>query len=129
MNEEAPNPMWRQLLGALLLTGLGAVVGAAASLSVSPGSLGAATLTIPRCSAAGLSVVQNLSVSLVVSVTVGGLPSSCGGALLQVGVHNGLTSGSGSATVPAGGGSVTVTLGVAVALTTVEQTDLVVVGP
>ncbi|MEO7296592.1 MAG: hypothetical protein ABIZ57_10640 [Candidatus Limnocylindria bacterium] len=121
--------MWRQLLGALLLTGLGALVGATASLTVSTGSLGAAALTIPRCSAAGLSVVQNLAASTVVSVTVGGIPAACGGALLQVGVHNGVTSGNGSATVLTGGGSVTVTLGVAVAVTTVEQTDLLLVGP
>ena len=63
------------------------------------------------------------------SVTVGALPPTCGGATLQVTVNNGATTGSGSAAVPAGGGTVTVTLGVAPAVTAGEQTDLVLVGP
>ena len=52
-----------------------------------------------------------------------------GGATLQVTVNNGVTNSSGSAAVPAGGGSVTVTLGAAVAVTTATQTDMVLVGP
>ncbi len=120
---------WRRALAIGLFTATGIVVGAAASLSFASGTLGAARTTTPRCTTAGLSVLQNLSTSTVVSVTVGALPSTCGGATLQVTVNNGVTNSSGSAAVPAGGGSVTVTLAVAVAVTAWEQTDLVLVGP
>jgi hypothetical protein len=120
---------WRRTVAVALLTAMGVVVGAAASLSFATGTLGAATTTMPRCTSAGLSVLQNLSTGTVVSVTVGALPAACGGATLQVTVNNGATNGSGSAAVPAGGGSVTVTLGSAPTVTASEQTDLVLVGP
>jgi hypothetical protein len=107
----------------------GVVIGAAASLGLSSGSLGAAAVPAPRCTTAALSVLQTLSASNVASVTVGGIPSSCGGATLQVTVNNGTANASGSAAVPAGGGSVTVTLGSTPAVSTYEQTDLVLVGP
>jgi len=111
------------------LTILGVVVGAAASASFATDTLGAATTATPRCTSAGLSVLQNLSAATVASVTVGTLPAACGGATLQVTVNNGVTNSSGSAAVPTGGGSVTVTLGIPPAVTASEQTDLVLVGP
>jgi hypothetical protein len=120
---------WRRTVAVALLTAVGVVVGAAASLSFASGTLGAATTATPRCTTAGLSVLQNLSASTVASVTVGTLPAACAGATLQVTVNNGIINGSGSAAVPAGGGSVTVTLGVLPAVTASEQTDLVLVGP
>jgi hypothetical protein len=115
----------------LALSVMAASVGVAlaASLSLSGNSLGAATASTPRCTAAGLGVLQVLSGSNVVSVTVGSLPSGCGGATLQATLNNGTTSSSGSTTVPAGGGSVTVTLGAAVALSQVDEIDLVLTGP
>jgi len=121
--------MWRRLLGLVFLSAAGAVLGAAASLTFSSNTLGAARTASPRCTAAGLSVFQNLSAGTVVSVTVGGLPAACGGATLQVTVNNGVANANGSAAVPGGGGSVTVTLGSAPAVSTAEQTDLVLVGP
>ena len=121
--------MLRRLLGLLFLGAAGAVVGAAASLNFSSDTLGAATTSTPRCTAAGLTVFQNVSAGTVVSVTVGGLPAACGGATLQATVNSGVTSGSGSASVPAGGGSLTVTLGSAPLVTAAEQTDLVLIGP
>jgi len=121
--------MWRRTVGLGLLTLASAVVGLAASFAVSTGSLGASTISVPRCTAAGLSVLQNLNVANVVSVTVSGLPAACGGGTLQVTVNNGLTNSSGSAAIPAGGGATTVTLALPVAVTASEQTDLVVVGP
>ncbi|HKG57827.1 MAG TPA: hypothetical protein VKA85_11315 [Candidatus Limnocylindrales bacterium] len=105
------------------------ILAAAASLSVSSGTVGAATVATPRCTAVGLTVLQNLSAGTVVSVTVGGLPAACGGATLQATVNNGSTFGSGSVAVPAGGGSVTVPLGAAPAVTAAETTDIVVLGP
>ena len=104
-------------------------VAAAASLTLPAGTLGAASVTMPRCTTAGLSVIQNLSGTTVASVTVGNIPAACGGAVLQATVNNGTTVGSGSATVAAGGGSLTITLGTAPAVTASELTDLVVTGP
>lgn len=121
--------MWRRLFELVLLSAAGAVFGAAASMSLQSDRLGAARAATPRCTAAGLTVFQNLSAGTVVSVTVGSLPAACGGATLQATVNNGLTNASGSIAVPAGGGSVTVTLGSAPAVSAVEQTDLVVIGP
>jgi len=119
----------RRIVAAILVTAAGAVVGSAASLSFASGSLGAATASTPRCTTAGLTVLQNLSAGTVVSVTVGAIPAACGGATLQVTVNNGVTNASGSAAVPGAGGAVTVTLASAPAVTASEQTDLVLVGP
>ena len=120
----------RRLPAALIPVSLLAVaVGAAASLSLTSHALGAATVSTPRCASAGMTVFQTLSGANVASVTVGSIPAACAGATLLVTVNNGSATGSGSATVPAGGGSVTVTLGTAPAATAAETTDLVLVGP
>ena len=113
-----------RLVALLPLGVLGWLVAVAASLALVAGSLGAATVATPRCTNAALSVTPTLAAGSVASVSVGGLPASCGGATLQVGVTNGTTNGTGSAAVPAGGGSVTVTLGTAVPLTATVETDL-----
>lgn len=121
--------MLRPLLGLLLLGAAGASVGGAASLALTSATLGAAAVATPRCTNAGLSVLQNLSGTTVISVTVGVLPAACGGATLQVSVNNGVANANGSTAVPIGGGSVTVTLGSAPAVSAAEQTDLVLIGP
>ena len=121
--------MWRRAVGLLLLSAAGAVIGMAASVTFTTDKIGASTVTVPRCTAASLTVLQNLTATTVTSVTVGAIPSACGGATLQVTVNNGTTNSSGSAAVPAGGGSVTVTLAVAQAVSATEETDLVLVGP
>ncbi len=120
---------WPRTIAVMLLAASTPVIGAAASVAVSSHTVGAAAVTVPRCTNAGLSVLQNLSAGTVVSVTVAGLPAACGGSTLQATVNNGTTSGSGSAVVPVGGGSVTVTLGIAPAVATADETDIVVVGP
>ena len=101
----------------------------AASLVLGAGSLGAAKASTPRCTAAGLSVIQNLASASVVSVTISSLPATCGNGTLQVTVNNGAATGSGTGTIPGGGGSVTVTLAPAPAVTAAESTDVVVLGP
>ena len=121
--------MFRRLLGLLFLSAAGAILGATASLAVTSNTLGAARVATPRCTAAGLTVFQNLAAGTVISVTVGALPAACGTATLQVTVNTGVANATGSAVVPAGGGSVTVVLGSAPAVSTTEQTDLVLVGP
>jgi hypothetical protein len=108
---------------------LGTAIAFAASLAFDGRSLGMDNETTPRCTSAGLGVIQNVVGTTVISVTVNGLPSACGNATLQVAVNNQVTSSNGSATVPSGGGTVTVTLGLAVAITAVEQVDLVLSGP
>ena len=104
-------------------------IGHAASANVSGGAIGMGRLSVARCTTAGLTVVPNLSVLNVVSVAVGSLPAACGNATLQVTVVAGAASGSGSATIPAAGGSVMVTLSPAVAAAASERIDLVVLGP
>jgi len=122
------NPLRR--VASVALLGLATTVfGAAASISFVTDSLGGATAATPRCTTAGLTIFQNLSAGTVVSVTISGLPAACGGALAQATVNNGAVSGSGSATVPGGGGSVTVPLAVAPAVTAAEQTDVLLTGP
>ena len=121
--------MWRRAVGLGILTLACAVMGSAASAATSSDSLGASTIMVPRCAAAGLGVLNTLAAATIVSVAVSGIPAACGGATLQVTVNDGVTNSSGSAAVPAGGGSVTVTLGTAVAVTTATQTDMVLVGP
>ncbi len=121
--------MWRQL-AILVLIGIScSMLGAAASLSLTSASLGAATVTVPRCTNAGLGVIQTLSGANVASVTVSNLPAGCSSATVQATVNNGTVNGSGSNTVPVGGGSVTITLTPTPAAATVEQTDIVLTGP
>jgi len=121
--------MWR-LTSLLLLACLaGLTVGAASSLGQATNGLGAVKLTVARCTSAGLLVLPILSGSNIVSVTVDNLPSSCGGAAIQATVNNGSANSSGSASVPAGGGSVTVTLAAGVAATTSAAVDVLVTGP
>jgi len=121
--------MARLLSSLTALALIGVMVGLAASLAIATNRLGASKLAVPRCTTAGLGVVQNLSGANVVSVTVSNLPAGCGGATVLVTVNNLTTNSSGSSTVPGGGGSVTVTLASAIAATTTEQTDIVLTGP
>src|SRR5512141_1956480 len=117
--------MIRRLVPFGIIGGVGLATSFAASLATAPGSIGAARIATPRCTNAGLSVLQNLSGSTVISVTVGNLPATCGNATIQVTVNNGVASASGSGTVPAAGGSITVTVGSAPAVAAGEQTDVV----
>ena len=60
--------MWRRAVGLGFLTLACAAVGLASTLSLASDSLGASSISVPRCTAAGLSVLQNLTVGNVVSV-------------------------------------------------------------
>lgn len=113
------------LLPALAFAG----AGLAASLSSATQSIAANWVATPRCTSAGILVVPNLAGANVASVTVSSLPAACGGAAIQAAVNNGVTASSGSATVPVGGGSVTVTLAAGIAATTGEELDIVLTGP
>ena len=119
----------RRLILLAALAPIGAAVALAASVTLNRDAIGAASISTPRCTTAGLAVVQNLTVSNVVSATVTNIPASCANSTIQVTVNNLVTSSGGSATVPAGGGSVTVTLAVPVALAVINEVDLVMTGP
>ncbi len=131
MSSPAPGGGFPRLRRASLVAFAAVATGVAfaASMSAASASLGAGRASTPRCTTAGLSVVQNLSGGNVASVTIASLPAACGGATLSVTVNNGTANAGGSATVPAAGGAVTVTLGSALAVATVEQTDLAIIGP
>jgi hypothetical protein len=122
-------PSWRRIGLILAFVLSGTIIGAAASLNLGTGTLGAGGVATPRCTTANLGVLHNLTGTNVASVTVSGLPAACGGGTLQATVNNGTTNSSGSIVVPAGGGSVTVTLAAAVAISQAAETDIVVVGP
>lgn len=119
----------RTLLAIAVLAGATLVTGHAASVALSTQTVGMARVAVPRCAAVASTVLSNVSGSSIVSVTISGLPSACGGAVAQAAVNNGTSNSSGSATVPAGGGSVTVTLSTAVAVSTTYETDIVLTGP
>ncbi len=101
----------------------------AAGLSVTTRTLGSTTVGTPRCATGAISVLPVLSGSAVASVTIASLPAACAGATARVTVNNGSATGSGSGTVPAGGGSLGVTIGGSPAVDANVQVDLVLEGP
>ena len=113
----------------VLLTLSGLAVGSAATIGSAPRSIAAARVSVPRCTSAGLLVLPNLSGANVASVTISAIPASCGGATIQATVDNGTANSGGSATVPAAGGSVTVTLASAVAAATSQRIEVLFTGP
>ena len=103
--------------------------GLASGLSSSSDALASGEASVSRCDADGVQSVFNFAFSPpypVQSVTVAGLASACGSQTLSVTVDNGLTTSSGSATVPSGGGAVIVTLSSTIAWSDSMRTDLVV---
>jgi hypothetical protein len=104
-------------------------VGSAASLTAGSKSLGAQGVAVPRCDTDGFTLVQNLSSSNVVSVTVSGIAAACATGTMSVTLNNGTSNSSGTVTVPSGGGSVTVTLATPVAAKDSEEIDVSVTGP
>jgi hypothetical protein len=103
--------------------------GLASGMSWSTKSLGTNGVAVGRCDTDGFGVIQNLSGTNVISVTVSGISSVCGGGTLSVAVDNATTSSTGTATVPAGGGTVTVALGASVPAKDVEEIDAAISGP
>jgi hypothetical protein len=99
----------------ILLLVLAAPVAAAATLSVTGGTVGSGAGTPATCDAAP-TVVQNVGTASpnttnVVSVDVSGIVSACGGGTVKVSIYNG-TDAVQEATkaIPAGGGSVNLAL-------------------
>ena len=105
------------------------LVAHAASLGAGSQSLGGNSASVSACDSDGVGILQNLSGANVVSVTVSQIASACGNASISAAVNNGTSNSSGSNTVPAGGGSITVTLGAAVAAKDGEEIDVSINGP
>jgi hypothetical protein len=88
------------------VVGLTSAAAAAATLAVTSGALGAGSASTIVCPTAGVSLTQTVSSAKVASVTVGSIPSACGGGKLYVTVYDGTTVGTtGAQTIPAGGGT------------------------
>jgi hypothetical protein len=119
-----------RLIGSVALVAATWVVGSAlaANLSTSSQTTGAGTSATTRCDNDGFSSIFELTSTDVSSVDVSDIASTCGSKTANVTVTNGTTTGSGSATIPAGGGSVTVTISpvVPVTLPNVLQTEITV---
>jgi hypothetical protein len=111
---------------ALLFVLLAVASGYASSLNDSSKTVGANKAAVASCDANGFATLFNYSATPpfpIVSVTVSGIASACGGQTLQVTVSNATTNSSGSTAVPAGGGSVTVTLSSSIAESDSTRTD------
>ena len=113
----------------LALLAAASAYGLATSLPLTSHSLAATSVSVPRCPTTGTTVLENVAGTNITSVTVGAIDATCAGGTLSLTVYNGTATGSGSAIVPAGGGTLTVTLGSAVAFVDNARVDLVVTGP
>jgi hypothetical protein len=92
-------------------------VASAARLTVGDGAIAAGKGAPAVCDADGVTVTQNVSGTSVATVDVAGIAADCAGGTVKVTVRNGTDPASeGTATIPAGGGTVTVTLATAVPL-------------
>ena len=121
-------------VGAMALVVMcGICFASAASVSVTTGSLAAAQIAVPRCSAAGVAVFEVVSgggAGVVSSVVLNNLPSACGGGTVNLTVNSGGGSTvSTTGTVPVGGGLLVLTLTPTPTLVVGNQVDLVVTGP
>jgi hypothetical protein len=106
-----------------------AVMGHAAGIGASSQSLGASSVSVGACDSDGVSLTPNLSGGNIVSVTVAGIASACEAGSLSLTFDNGAANSGGTGTVPAGGGSLTITLGTAVALDDAGEADVTIAGP
>ena len=79
----------------------------ASSLTDTSQTVGAGKAAVARCETGGVTTLYNAGTT-VTSVIVSNIASGCAGATMKVTVNNHTTTSSGSGTVPAGGGSLTV---------------------
>ena len=124
-------PFQLLIAGAAVVGLAGVRMASAATVSSSTANLAAVQVAVPRCSTPGMQVIETVSNSATITaVTVNGIDPVCAGGVLDLTVNSGGgTTTGGSATVPSGGGSLTITLGTPPALVAGSEVDLVVVGP
>src|ERR1035438_6583150 len=101
-----------RLLATVVLVAAGtAVVGRAAGMAASSHPIGAGKITTPVCTSAAVTVVETVTTTFVTKLTLGNIPSACGGATIQVTITaGGAPYTPANQTVPAGGGPVTETI-------------------
>jgi hypothetical protein len=119
-------------LGVLAVTAVLVVstTGLASSLASSSKTLGNGSAPVTSCDTDGVKVVLNLNATPAVSgATVSGVAATCVGATLSLDVNNGLTNSAGTAVVPSGGGTMTITLTTPLAPKDSMQSDLTLAGP
>jgi hypothetical protein len=117
----------------ILLVAFGFPVAAAATLSVTGAPLGSGSGSPAACDSSP-SVAQNvgtlLNASNVVSVDVSGIVAGCGGGTVRVTVFNNTdASQETTKTIPAGGGTVNLTLGTPVPLKEAHLVSVTLQGP
>lgn len=109
-------------IGAILLLSVGLPVAAAATLSVTSGTLGAGVGNPAACHSGTPNIVQNVGTASpnttnIVSVDVSGIAAACAGGTVQVAVNNNTDAvQEATKTIPAGGGTVNIPLTTPVAL-------------
>ena len=122
--------LWLAVAAVTLVAGVSTLTpGLAANLGVTARTAGAGTASVARCDTDGISPIPTISGTNVVSVTVSGIASACGGGQASLRLSNGTTASTASATVPAGGGSVVMTLAASVALSQTIKIDFGIRGP
>jgi hypothetical protein len=116
---------------AVVLTTAASASGFASSQVMTTRQLGTSAAAVTSCDTDGVKVVPdaNITGTAVASVTVSAIAAACGAATLSVHLTSGTGSANGSATVPAGGGSVTVAMSPAIAPSDSMQSDLTLAGP
>jgi hypothetical protein len=112
-------------IGAVVLF---AIIGYATTIGTANTTVGAGRAGVARCDTDGITVTPVLTGSNVTAVAVAGIAAACGAGSLSATVNNGTTSSTGVATVPAGGGSMTVTLA-AVGMKDSDEIDVAITGP
>jgi hypothetical protein len=113
-------------IGAIVLS---AIIGHAGSIGAASTTLGAGRAAVTACDTDGITVTQVLTGINVTAIGVGGVASACGTGTISVTVNNGTANSTGTAIVPAGGGSITVTLASTVAMKDSDEIDVAITGP
>jgi hypothetical protein len=109
---------------------LWAETGHASSLATGTATLGDSSAGVTRCDTDGFTITPTIvgTATTVSGLTVAGINAACAGQTLTADVNNGLANSTASAVVPAGGGSVSLTLATAVAGREGIQYDVTVSG-
>jgi hypothetical protein len=115
---------------ALVVAGM-AVVGHAAGLAAASHPIGAGKVATPACTSTAVTVVETVTTTYVTKLTLSNIPSTCGGATIQVTMAEGAVNYTpASQTVPAGGGTVTETIPSGdIPVSSTAQVDIVMEGP
>jgi hypothetical protein len=118
----------------VLLVALAVPVASAATATVASDTLGAGSGTPAACDTGAPAIVQNVgtltNATNIVSVDVSGIASACGGGTVRVAVYNYAdTAQEATKAIPAGGGTVNLTLSTPVPLRDGHLVSVTLQGP